>query len=271
MGDRIAELEEMARLCRIDIVEMTNAAGAGHPGGSLSAIDSIVALYGTSLRFDTTNPSWEDRDRFIMSKGHASPAVYAILHQMGVLEEHDLLGFRTLGSVCQGHVDMNWTDGVDFSAGSLGMGLSFGLGCALSAKMDSSERRIWVMIGDGEAQEGQVWEAAMAASFHNASKLRVIVDRNGIQNDDFMEVQMEIGDIGAKFASFGWSVREVDGHDMSALVEVFQWANADDSGPIAIIANTTKGKGVSFMEDNPSFHGKAPNNEELAQALEELS
>ena len=275
MGDAaergIDELEEMARLCRVDIVKMTNAAGAGHPGGSLSAIDSMVALYGTVLRFDTNDPNWEDRDRFVMSKGHASPATYALLHQMGVLSEDDLMGFRTMGSVCQGHVDMNWTEGVDFSAGSLGMGLSFGLGCALSARMDNSERRIWVMMGDGETQEGQVWEAAMAADFHGASNLRAIVDRNRIQNDDFMSVQMEIGDIGAKFASFGWEVREVNGHDMNALVDVFQWAAEDDSGPIAIIANTIKGKGVSFMEDNPEFHGKAPDDEELKLALEELS
>jgi len=268
---RISELEEMARLCRIDIVKMTHAAKAGHPGGSLSAIDIMVALYGTSMRFDTNNPDWDDRDRFVMSKGHASPAMYALLHQMGILEESDIMAFRTLGSVCQGHVDMNWTDGVDFSAGSLGMGLSFGLGCALSARMDASDRRIWVMLGDGETQEGQVWEAAMAANYHNAKNLRVIVDRNRIQNDDFMEVQMEIGDIGGKFESFGWNVREVDGHDMTELVEVLHWTETCDTGPIAIIANTTKGKGVSFMEDNPDFHGKAPNNEELGIALEELS
>jgi len=271
MQDKIAELEEMARLCRIDIVKMTNAAGSGHPGGSLSAIDSMVALYGSSLRFDTNNPNWEDRDRFVMSKGHASPAMYAILHQIGVLEESDLMSFRTLGSVCQGHVDMNWTDGVDFSAGSLGMGLSFGLGCAISARMDSSERRIWVMLGDGETQEGQIWEAVMAANYHNANNLRAIVDRNRIQNDDFMEVQMEIGDIGAKFESFGWIVKEVDGHDMSELVEVINWTETIDSGPVAIIANTIKGRGVSFMEDNPDFHGKAPNDEELDIALEELA
>jgi|TARA_B100001996_G_scaffold280290_1_gene220758 transketolase len=269
--DKIAELEEMARLCRIDIVKMTHAAKSGHPGGSLSAIDSMVALYGTSMRFDTSNPDWDDRDRFVMSKGHASPAMYALLHQMGVLEESDIMSFRTMGSACQGHVDMNWTDGVDFSAGSLGMGLSFGLGCALSARMDSSERRIWVMLGDGETQEGQVWEAVMAANYHNANNLRVIVDRNRIQNDDFMEVQMEIGDIGSKFESFGWNVREVDGHDMAELVEVLHWTENADSGPIAIIANTTKGKGVSFMEDNPDFHGKAPNDKELETALEELS
>ena len=269
--DRIAELEEMARRCRIDIVKMTHAAGAGHPGGSLSAIDCMVALYGSILRFDTNNPDWADRDRFVMSKGHASPAMYALLHQVGVLEESDLLSFRTLGSVCQGHVDMNWTRGVDFSAGSLGMGLSFGLGCAISARMDSSERSIWVMLGDGETQEGQIWEAVMAANYHEVNNLRVIVDRNRIQNDDYMSVQMEIGDIGSKFESFGWNVREVDGHDMAQLVESFLWTETADPGPIAIIAHTTKGKGVSFMEDNPDFHGRAPNDEELEIALEELS
>ena len=269
--DRISELEEMARRCRIDIVKMTHAAGAGHPGGSLSAIDCMVALYGTTLRFDTNNPDWADRDRFVMSKGHASPAMYALLHQMGVLEESDLLSFRKLGSVCQGHVDMNWTDGVDFSAGSLGMGLSFALGCALSAKMDSSERRIWVMLGDGETQEGQIWEAVMAANYHNANNLRVIIDRNRIQNDDFMGVQMEIGDIGGKFESFGWNVREVDGHSMSDIVDAISWAETNELGPTAIIANTIKGKGVSFMENNPEFHGKAPNIEELEIAMGELS
>jgi len=165
---------------------------------------------------------------------------------------------------------MNWTEGVDFSAGSLGMGMSFGLGCALSARMDNSERRIWVMVGDGETQEGQVWEAAMAADFHKSTNLRVIVDRNRIQNDDFMNVQMAIGDIGDKFRSFGWQVREVNGHDMESLVDVFNWADSEDTGPIAIIANTTKGRGVSFMEDNPEFHGKAPDDEELERALEEL-
>ena len=274
MGERglgdLSELLEIARKCRIDIVTMTHAAKSGHPGGSLSAIDSMVALYGSVLRFDTNNPNWDDRDRFIMSKGHASPAMYALLHQIGMLNEDDLMGFRTLGSACQGHVDMNWTRGVDFSAGSLGMGLSFGLGCSLAARMDNSERKIWVMLGDGETQEGQIWEAAMAASYHNSDNLRVIVDRNRIQNDDFMEVQMEVGDIGEKFSSFGWAVKDVDGHDIQSLIDAFTWSDSENS-PVAIIAHTTKGKGVSYMEDNPSFHGMAPNDEQLQIALEELS
>jgi len=267
--DNTQELIELARRCRNDIIRMTHEAKSGHPGGSLSAIDIMVSLYGSILRFDTNNPSWEDRDRFIMSKGHASPAMYALLHQMGIIDEDEMMCFRKLGSVCQGHVDMNWTPGVDFSAGSLGMGLSFGLGCSLAAKMDSSERKVWVLLGDGETQEGQIWEAAMAASYHKANNLRAIVDRNRIQNDDFMDVQMEVGDIGQKFSSFGWTVKEVNGHDIAALVDIFEWANVEKS-PVAIIAHTTKGKGVSFMEDNPSFHGMAPNDEELSIALEEL-
>ena len=271
MGLTIAELEEMSRRCRVNIVKMTHRAAAGHPGGSLSAIDLIAALYGTQLRIDPVNADWDDRDRFIMSKGHASPAVYSILYEIGYLSEDDIMGFRSMGSVCQGHVDMKWTDGVDFSAGSLGMGLSFGLGCALAAKMDGSERSIWVMLGDGEVQEGEVWEAAMAAEFHSASNLKVIIDRNGIQNDDFVSVQMEVGDVASKLASFGWEVLEIDGHSMTDIVQALEWAVSINDGPCAIVANTVKGKGVSFMEGNPAFHGKAPDDDELGIALEELS
>ena len=267
----IEELEEMSRRCRINIVKMTHEAGAGHPGGSLSAIDLIVALYGTKLRIDCDNADWVDRDRFVMSKGHASPAVYSILHEVGFLSESDLMSFRKLGSVCQGHVDMKWTKGVDFSAGSLGMGLSFGLGCSLAAKMDGSDRTIWVMVGDGELQEGEVWEAAMAADFHTAGNLKLIIDRNGIQNDDFVNVQMEVGDVASKFTSFGWEVLEIDGHSMVEIVDALDWATTIDSGPCAIVANTVKGKGVSFMEGNPAFHGMAPDDDELRVALEELS
>ena len=271
MGLDSSELMEMARRCRINIVKMTHEAGAGHPGGSLSAIDLLVALYGTELSIDQNDPGWDDRDRFIMSKGHASPAVYSILHEVGYLSEVDLMSFRTMGSVCQGHVDMKWTDGVDFSAGSLGMGLSFGLGCSLAATMDSSERNVWVMVGDGELQEGQVWESVMAADFHSAGNLKLIVDRNGIQNDDFVDVQMEVGDVPSKFASFGWEVKEIDGHSFDDILEAINWATDIHHSPCAIIANTVKGKGVSYMENNPAFHGKAPDEDELRIALEELS
>lgn len=271
MGLDLDALEDMARRCRINIVRMTHAANSGHPGGSLSAIDILAALYGTQMRIDPEDANWSDRDRFIMSKGHASPAVYSILNEIGYISEYDMMSFRELGSVCQGHVDMKWTDGVDFSAGSLGMGLSFGLGCALAARLDDSDRNVWVMLGDGEIQEGEVWEAFMAADFHSLGNLKVIIDRNRIQNDDFVHLQMEVGDVAAKISSFGWDVKEIDGHSMQEVVDALEWAESNKSRPVAIVANTVKGKGVSFMEDNPAFHGKAPNDEELAIALEELS
>ena len=270
MGLDVQALEDMARRCRVNIVKMTHAANSGHPGGSLSSIDLLSCLYGTQMRVDPDDPDWPDRDRFIMSKGHASPAVYSILHEVGYINEEDMMSFRQLGSVCQGHVDMKWTDGVDFSAGSLGMGLSFGIGCALAARMDGSSRNVWVMLGDGEIQEGEVWEAFMAADFHSIGNLKVIIDRNRIQNDDFVHLQMEVGDVPAKLSSFGWTVKEIDGHSMTEVIEAMNWASSHNSGPAAIVANTIKGKGVSFMEDNPSFHGKAPDDDELRQALEEL-
>jgi transketolase len=265
------ELIKMAKRCRINIIKMVHKAQSGHPGGSLSAIDIIVGLYGSKLRIDPENSNWEDRDRFIMSKGHASPAIYSILHEIGYIEESDFMSFRTLGSICQGHVDMKWTNGVDFSAGSLGMGLSFGLGCSFAAKLDNSDRNIWVMVGDRETQEGQVWEAIMAADFHNSGNLKMIIDRNGIQNDDFVSKQMEIGDITSKLVSFGWEVKEINGHDMDEIMDSLNWAELNNGRPKAIVANTIKGKGVSFMENNPAFHGMAPNDDELVIALEELS
>ena len=271
MGLDVQALEDMARRCRVNIVKMTHAANSGHPGGSLSSIDLLSCLYGTQMRVDPDDPDWPDRDRFIMSKGHASPAVYSILHEVGYINKEDMMSFRQLGSVCQGHVDMKWTDGVDFSAGSLGMGLSFGIGCALAARMDGSSRNVWVMLGDGEIQEGEVWEAFMAADFHSIGNLKVIIDRNRIQNDDFVDLQMEVGDVPAKLSSFGWTVKEIDGHSMTEVIEAMNWASSHNSGPAAIVANTIKGKGVSFMEDNPSFHGKAPDDDELRQALEELT
>ena len=236
----------------------------------MSAIDLIVGLYGTGFRFKLDEPNWEDRDRFIMSKGHASPAVYSILHNLGIISKKDIDGFRTLGSICQGHVDMKWCPGVDFSAGSLGMGLSFGLGCALAERLDGSNRQAWVMLGDGEVQEGSVWEAAMAAKHHNVGNLKAIVDVNRIQNDDFCVEQMDLHDLEATWASFGWEVFAVDGHDMSAVVAALMAVSAHTDGPAVLLAQTVKGKGVSFMEDNPSFHGAAPNDEQFAQAMAEL-
>ena len=264
-------LIETARRCRREIVKMTHRAAAGHPGGSLSAIDILTALYCRRLNIDPQNPDDPERDRFIMSKGHASPGMYAILHESGFLSEDDLTSFRKLGGVCQGHVDMKWTPGVDFSAGSLGMGLSFGIGCALAARLDGSDRTTFVMLGDGELQEGQVWEAAIAAVHHEIGNLKVFVDRNRIQNDDFVDKQMRIFDVAAKWDGFGWAVREIDGHDMDEILSAIQWLDSITDGPAVVIAHTVKGKGVSFMENNPKFHGAAPNDEQLAQALEELA
>ena len=264
-------LIETAKRCRREIVKMTHRAAAGHPGGSLSAIDILTALYGRRLNIDPQNPDDPERDRFIMSKGHASPGMYAILHESGFLSEADLTSFRKLGGVCQGHVDMKWTPGVDFSAGSLGMGLSFGIGCALAARLDGSDRTTFVMLGDGELQEGQIWEAAIAAVHHEIGNLKVFVDRNRIQNDDFVEKQMRIFDVAAKWDGFGWAVREIDSHNMDEILSAIQWLDSITDGPAVVIAHTVKGKGVSFMEDNPKFHGAAPNDEQLAQALEELA
>ena len=270
MSASLSEMNELARRCRIEIVKMVYRAQAGHPGGSLSEIDLMAALYATSLRVRPNEPDWADRDRFVLSKGHASPGMYALLAEKGFIQHEDLKSYRVLGGVCQGHVDMNWCPGVDFSAGSLGMGLSFGIGCALAARLDGSERRTFVMLGDGEIQEGSVWEAAMAATHHELGNLKVLLDRNRIQNDDFCEEQMRMFDIPAKWKAFGWNVMEIDGHDMEQIVDGINFLDTSNNGPSILIAHTVKGKGVSYMEDNPSFHGAAPNEEEYLLAMKEL-
>jgi len=270
MSASLSELKELARRCRIEIVKMVYRAQAGHPGGSLSEIDLMAALYSTSLRVRPNEPDWADRDRFVLSKGHASPGMYALLAEKGFIQHEDLKSYRVLGGVCQGHVDMNWCPGVDFSAGSLGMGLSFGIGCALAARLDGSERRTFVMLGDGEIQEGSVWEAAMAATHHELGNLKVLLDRNRIQNDDFCEEQMRMFDIPAKWKAFGWNVKEIDGHDMEQIVDGINFLDASNNGPSILIAHTIKGKGVSYMENNPSFHGAAPNEDEYHLAMKEL-
>ena len=266
----IFEIEELARRCRIEIVKMVHRAQAGHPGGSLSEIDLMAALYSTSLRVRPEDPNWNDRDRFILSKGHASPGMYALLAERGFISHDDLHSYRVLGGICQGHVDMKWCPGVDFSAGSLGMGLSFGMGCALAARLEGSERRAFVMLGDGEIQEGSVWEAAMAATHHELGNLKVILDRNRIQNDDFCLEQMRMFDIPAKWKAFGWNVMEIDGHDMAEVLSGIKFLDESNDAPSILIAHTVKGKGVSYMEDNPSFHGAAPNDEQFEIAMNEL-
>ena len=270
MSLSIVELEELARKCRVEIVKMVHRAQAGHPGGSLSEIDLISALYANYMRIKPDEPNWDDRDRFILSKGHASPGMYAILAEMGFISKEDLKSYRVLGGVCQGHVDMKWCPGVDFSAGSLGMGLSYGMGCSIAARLEGSERNIFVMLGDGEIQEGSVWEAAMAAKHHELGNLKVILDRNRIQNDDFCESQMRMFDIPAKWQSFGWEVMEIDGHNTEDIVRGLDFLVNTNDNPAILIAHTIKGKGVSYMEDNPAFHGAAPNDEQFQIAMEEL-
>ncbi|MGB0199757.1 MAG: transketolase [Candidatus Poseidoniaceae archaeon] len=270
MSLSVVELEELARKCRVEIVKMVHRAQAGHPGGSLSEIDLISALYANYMRINPDEPNWDDRDRFILSKGHASPGMYAILAEMGFISKEDLKSYRVLGGVCQGHVDMKWCPGVDFSAGSLGMGLSFGMGCSIAARLEGSERNIFVMLGDGEIQEGSVWEAAMAAKHHELGNLKVILDRNRIQNDDFCESQMRMFDIPAKWRSFGWEVMEIDGHNTEDIVRGLDFLVNTNDNPAILIAHTIKGKGVSYMEDNPAFHGAAPNDEQFQIAMEEL-
>lgn len=266
----VDELKELARRCRVHIINMVHRAQAGHPGGSLSEIDLLAALYKTQLRIRPDEPTWGDRDRFILSKGHASPGMYAILAEMGFITEEDLKSYRVLGGVCQGHVDMKWCPGVDFSAGSLGMGLSFGMGSAIAGRLENSERQVYVMLGDGEIQEGSVWEAAMAAAHHELGNLNVILDRNRIQNDDFCETQMRMFDIPAKWRSFGWNVKEINGHDMNEILEGLDFLSSSNDGPSILIAHTVKGNGISYMADNPAFHGAAPNDEQYHQAMVEL-
>jgi transketolase len=266
----VSELEDIARKCRIRIVDMVYNAQAGHPGGSLSEIDLLVGLYGTTLNVDPANPKWADRDRFVLSKGHASPGMYAILAEYGFIKEEDLSSYRVLGGICQGHVDSKWCPGVDFSAGSLGMGLSFAMGCAVAARLDGSSRQSYVMLGDGEIQEGSVWEAAMAAVHHELGNLNVILDWNGIQNDDFCEEQMRMFDVPAKWEAFGWNVKIIDGHNMSDILEGMEFLKQSNERPNILIAKTIKGKGVSYMENNPAFHGAAPNDEQYTLAMKEL-
>jgi transketolase len=266
----VADLERMAAQIRCDIVQMTHQAQAGHPGGSLSAADLVTALYFRVMRIDPARPDWPDRDRFILSKGHACPAWYSALAERGYFGREHLGTLRQEDSICQGHPVMQKTPGVDMSAGSLGQGLSAGLGMALAARLQSRDYRVWVIIGDGESQEGSIWEAAMAAAAHRVDNLTAIMDNNRIQNDDFVERVLPMGPLAAKWEAFGWHVVEIDGHDMSQVVAALEASQGVVGRPAMIVAHTIKGKGVSYMENNPIWHGRAPNDEEAALALAEI-
>jgi transketolase len=264
------ELRDVAKRLRAHILRMVAAAQSGHPGGSLSAVELGVALFWRHLRCDPANPEWPDRDRFILSKGHATPFYYALLAERGYFSTGLLEGFRTLGSPLQGHPSMKSVPGVEMSGGSLGQGLSFAIGQATAGRLDGRDFRCWVLMGDGELNEGQVWEAAMATvHFGLGDRIIALVDRNGLQNDGFGDEIMKINPA-AMWRGFGWHVIECDGHDIGAVDQALAEAKRPHEKPRVVVAYTTKGKGVSYMENVPGFHGKAPTPEQLAQGLAEI-
>jgi len=265
-----AELKAIAKRVRHHIIAMTGRAGSGHPGGSLSAAEILTVLYFRVLRHKPLDPRWSDRDRFILSKGHAAPLLYAILAECGYFPVAELLTLRQMDSRLQGHTDRTITPGVEMSAGALGQGLSFALGVALAGWLNTQDYRLYVLLGDGECDEGQVWEAAMAAAHFKVDNLVAIVDNNGQQIDGWNRDVMNLDPFSSKWQAFGWQVIEVDGHDLAKLTKAFDQAKLVKGQPTVIIAHTIKGKGVSFMENNPDFHGKAPNAIEVELALKEL-
>jgi transketolase len=266
----IDEMKAKAKKMRRDIISMVSAAGSGHPGGSLSAVEIMAALYFKVLRHDPNDPFWEDRDRFILSKGHAAPVLYAALCESGYMPEEELTTLRKIDSRLQGHPECKLTPGVEMSAGALGQGLSFGIGVALAGRLNAKSYYTYVLMGDGELDEGQVWEAAMAAAQFRLDKLIAIVDNNGIQIDGWNKDVMNIEPLNEKWKSFNWHVIEIPGNDITQVLKAFEMAKTNTGNPTVIIAHTVKGEGVSFMENNPDFHGKAPNAEETKKALKEL-
>ncbi|MBI5347293.1 MAG: transketolase [Candidatus Aenigmarchaeota archaeon] len=261
-------MQERARKIRKNVVKMIARAGSGHPGGSLSIVDILCVLYFNEMRYDPKNPSWKARDRLILSKGHAAPALYATLAEAGFFPEQELLTLRKIGSRCQGHTT-RMLPGVEVCSGSLGQGLSIANGMALSAKLDDIGSRIYAIVGDGESQEGQIWEAAMAAAHYRLDNITVFLDRNGLQIDGETEKIMALEPIADKWRSFGWHVVEIDGHNFDQIKSAIRESKIAKK-PTLIIAHTIKGKGVSFMENAVEFHGKAPTLEEAEKAMMEL-
>jgi transketolase len=257
---------------RRDIVEMVATAGSGHPGGSLSAVEIVATLYGSVMKHDPADPKAPGRDRFVLSKGHAAPVLYAALAEAGYLPREELLTLRKLGSRLQGHPDMKKLPGVEVSTGSLGQGLALANGVALALRLDgNTEPTVFCLLGDGELQEGSVWEAAMAAAHYNLSNVVAIVDLNGLQIDGPTCEVMDLGNVLEKFAAFGWTVITCDGHSVEALHDALTRARAEPERPAVVVARTMKGRGVSFMENLCDWHGKAPNADECARALAELA
>ena len=263
-------LESHARNIRKNIVRMVHAAKSGHPGGSLSATDILTYLYFEEMDITSANVASIARDRFVLSKGHASPLLYGVLAEKGLIKEEDLLGFRNINSKLQGHPNMNYIEGVDMSTGSLGQGISCAVGMAMANKVENNTHRIYALLGDGECEEGQVWEATMAAAHYKLNNLCAILDFNGLQIDGNIADVMNPAPFGKKFEAFGWNVVNIDGHNFDDIASAFAKAKECVDKPTLILAKTIKGKGVSFMENNAGWHGVAPNDEQLAQALKEL-
>lgn len=261
-------LKDKAKRIRFQTIKMLSLAGTGHPGGSLSEVEILVALYYRQMKINPSQPKWEERDRFVLSKGHANPPLYAILADLGYFEEQHLWTLRKLGSILQGHPDMNKTPGIDYSTGSLGQGFSAAVGMAMAAKAKNAQYHIYTLTGDGELQEGLTWEAAMAAAHYKLDNLTVIVDSNRLQIDGKVEDVMSLGDLQAKFEAFGFAVKRVDGHSFPQIIEALNYK--EKNKPLCILADTIKGKGISYMEDNFTWHGMVPSGELLQNALKEL-
>ena len=262
-------LREIAKELRRQSLIMTNRAGSGHPGGSLSAAEIMATLFFYAMKYDSKNPKWDGRDKFVMSKGHATPVLYAVMAEAGFFPKEELETYRKLDSRLQGHASV-YTPGIEINTGSLGQGLSIGNGMALAAKLDGKDTHVFVIMGDGELQEGQVWEAAKSAAHYKLDNVIAIVDRNGLQQNGPTEKLMHIEPLADKFTAFGWHTIEVNGHDVNELMNAFDLAMKFKSKPKVIIAKTVKGKGVSFMENVSGWHGKAPNDEQLKAALAEV-
>ncbi len=270
MAKSIEELQSICKQVRRDIVQMIGEAKSGHPGGSLSAVELLVELYFDFMHHDPKAPCSPDRDRFILSKGHAAPVLYSVMAEAGYTPKDQLMTLRKLGSIYQGHPDVRFIPALDASTGSLGEGVSLAAGMGLAARFDGKAFRTYVMLGDGEIQEGQVWEGAMFASFHKLDNIVAIVDYNKIQLDGFVRDIMDVEPLCDKWRAFGWHTLEIDGHDLQAIKSALLEAANTKGKPTAIVANTIKGKGVSFMENNPKFHGMAPTPAEVVLAMQEL-
>ncbi|MDO8685148.1 MAG: transketolase [Clostridiales bacterium] len=268
--NEIKQLEEKAKELRRNIVTMIYEAQSGHPGGSLSAADIVTALYYKELRINPANPSWHERDRFILSKGHACPVWYSVLAMKGYFDFDIIHTLRKMGSILQGHPDMKKVPGIDMTTGSLGQGISVAAGMALGLKKDGLDSRVFVMLGDGELQEGQVWEAAMFAAKYKLDNLISIVDHNNLQIDGFCSEIMPIEPLDKKWEAFGWEVFNIDGHNMAEILRVFEDIKKVKGKPVCIIAKTVKGKGISFMENECKWHGTAPDKEQYEKAMSEL-